>query len=169
MARRCFRPNLTSQSMHMMRRWALGHGKWWLDGKTGANKCFCQWCMCCMVCLEVADTGKNMLSPEWAERDRETITVSPADGCIHLLSNPSRVNGIKSKGMRVKCNAKALVSCNNYASYMITHSRLQNGPAKGEVQWSPCALQHPHGPGPWFGLGGAAPSCLQLRAVQEST
>ena len=25
---------------------ALGHGKWWLDGKTGSDKRFCQQCMC---------------------------------------------------------------------------------------------------------------------------
>ena len=27
---------------------APGHGKWWLDGKTGADKRFCQRCMCCI-------------------------------------------------------------------------------------------------------------------------
>ena len=25
---------------------APGHGKWWLDGKTGSDKRFCQQCMC---------------------------------------------------------------------------------------------------------------------------
>jgi hypothetical protein len=41
---------------------APGHGKWWLDGKTGADKRFCQRCMCCIDCPEVEDSGKNMLS-----------------------------------------------------------------------------------------------------------
>ncbi len=96
---------------------APGHGKWWLDGKTGADKRFCQWCMCCIYCPEVEDSGKNMLSAKWVERDRETIAVSPADECVCLLSDPSRVNGIKSEGMRAKRDRKALVSRNDYSSY----------------------------------------------------
>ena len=36
-----------------------------------------------------------------------------------MLSNPSRVNGIKSEGMQAKCDAKALVSCNDHMSYMV--------------------------------------------------
>ena len=43
--------------------------------------------------------------------------MSPADECVHLLSNPSRVNGVKSEGMRAKRDRKALVSHNNYSSY----------------------------------------------------
>ena len=41
------------------------------------------------------------------------------DGCVRLLSNPSRVNGIKSEGMQVKRDAKALVSRNDHASYTV--------------------------------------------------
>jgi len=59
----------------------------------------------------------NMLSAKWVERDGETIALSPADECVSFLSHPSRVNGIKSKSMRAKHDIKALVSCNNYASY----------------------------------------------------
>ncbi len=58
-----------------------------------------------------------MLSAKWVERDEETIAVSPADECVRLLSNPSRVNGIKSEGMRAKRDRKALVSRNDYSSY----------------------------------------------------
>jgi hypothetical protein len=30
---------------------APGHGKWWLDGKTGPDKRYCQQCMCCILTL----------------------------------------------------------------------------------------------------------------------
>jgi hypothetical protein len=96
---------------------ALGHGKWWLDGKMGANERYRQQCMCCIVMPEAANSGKNMLSTKWVERDGETVAVSPADKCVCLLRNPARVNGIKSKSIRAKCKGKVLVSCNNYASY----------------------------------------------------
>ena len=96
---------------------APGHGKWWLDGKTGADKRYCQRCMCCIICPQVEDSEKNMLSAKWVERDGETIAVSPADECVRLLSHPSRVNGIKSEGMRAKRENKVLVSRNEYASY----------------------------------------------------
>jgi hypothetical protein len=65
----------------------------------------------------VEDSGKNMLSAKWVKHDGEIVSVSPADKCVHLLSNPSRVNGIKSEGMWVKCDSKALVSCNDFTSY----------------------------------------------------
>ena len=85
---------------------APGHGKWWLDGKMRANKCYCQQCMCCIMMPEVVDSSKNMLLAKWVECGGETIVVSPADKCVHLLSNPARVNGIKSKDMRVKSKGK---------------------------------------------------------------
>jgi hypothetical protein len=90
--------------------------------------------MCCIVYPEVEDSGKNMLSAKWVERDRETIAVSPADECVCLRSNPSRVIGIKSKGMRAKRDRKALVLRNNYASYdggCSAHPGLQGCPDKG--------------------------------------
>ncbi len=40
---------------------ALGHGKWWLDGKMGADKHYCQQCMCCIVTPGAADSNKNIL------------------------------------------------------------------------------------------------------------
>jgi hypothetical protein len=43
--------------------------------------------------------------------------MSPADKCICLLSNPTCLNGIKSKGMRSKCKGRALVMRNDYMTY----------------------------------------------------
>ncbi len=148
------------------------HGKWWLDGKTGANKRYCQQCMCWIVTPGAVNSDKNMLLAKWVERDGEIFTVSPADKCVCLLSNPARVNGIKSEGMQAKQEGKALVSSQLRELHnggCPTHSRLQGGPAKGAIQRSPCALQHPHGPGPWLGLGGTASDCLRLWAMQRST
>jgi hypothetical protein len=34
---------------------APGHGKWWLDGKTGSNQCSCQQCMCYILMPETAN------------------------------------------------------------------------------------------------------------------
>jgi hypothetical protein len=81
---------------------APGHGKWWLDGKTGSDKRYCQQCMCCILTPEMAQGGRQMLSAKWIECGGINIAVSPADECIHLLSDPTRLNGIKSKGMRAK-------------------------------------------------------------------
>jgi hypothetical protein len=58
-----------------------------------------------------------MLLAKWVERDEETVAVSPADKCVRLLSDPARVNGVKSEGMWAKQEGKALVSCNDYKSY----------------------------------------------------
>jgi hypothetical protein len=96
---------------------APGHGKWWLDGKTGSNKRYCQQCMCCILTPETAHGRRQMLSAKWIERDGITVAVSPADKCIHLLSNPTRLNGIKSKGMQSKRKGRALVMRNNYMTY----------------------------------------------------
>jgi hypothetical protein len=49
-----------------------------------------------------------------------TPTVSLADKCVCLLSNPACMNGIKSKGMQAKCKGRALVMCNNYMTYIMT-------------------------------------------------
>jgi hypothetical protein len=96
---------------------ALGHGKWWLDGKTGSNKCYCQQCMCCILTPEMAQGGRQMLSARWIEHDGINIAVSPADECIHLLSDPTRLNGIKSESMQAKREGRALVMQNNYMTY----------------------------------------------------
>jgi hypothetical protein len=66
-----------------------GHGKLWLDGKTGSDKRYCQQCMCCILTPEAANGRRQMLSAKCIERDGITVAVSPADKCIHLLSNPT--------------------------------------------------------------------------------
>jgi hypothetical protein len=58
-----------------------------------------------------------MLSAKWIERNGINISVSPADECICLLSDPTCLNGIKSKGMRAKLDGRVLVVQNNYMTY----------------------------------------------------
>ncbi len=48
---------------------APGHGKWWLDRKTGSDKQFCQQCMCSIVMPETPKSGNQMLSAKWIERE----------------------------------------------------------------------------------------------------
>ena len=38
------------------------HGKWWLDGKTGRNKRFCQHCMCAILTLEEENSSGGICS-----------------------------------------------------------------------------------------------------------
>jgi hypothetical protein len=38
---------------------APGHGNWWLDGKTGSNKHYCQQCICAINTPEEPDGGKK--------------------------------------------------------------------------------------------------------------
>ena len=45
------------------------------------------------------------------------VAVSPAAECVRMLSDPSRINGIKSKGMRTKQEGTALVERNDYVVY----------------------------------------------------
>ncbi len=96
---------------------APGHGKWWLDGKMGSDKHYCQQCMCCILTPEMAQGGRQMLSAKWIEHNGINIAVSPADECVRLLSDPRRLNGIKSKGMRAKREGRVLVVQNNYMNY----------------------------------------------------
>ncbi len=96
---------------------APGHGKWWLDGKIGSDKRYCQQCMCCILTPEMAQGGRQMLSAKWIERDGINIAVSPSDECVHLLSDPTCLNGIKREGMWAKCKGRALVVQNNYMTY----------------------------------------------------
>ncbi len=95
-------------------------GKWWLDGKTGSDKHYCQQCMCCILVPKTAHGGRQMLSAKWIEHNGITVAVSPADECICLLSNPACLNGIKSKGMRSKRKGRALVMHNEYMTYTMT-------------------------------------------------
>jgi hypothetical protein len=73
--------------------------------------------MCCILTPEMAKVGRQMLSAKWIECNGINISVSPADECIHLLSDPTRLNGIKSKGMRAKRDGRELVVQNNYMTY----------------------------------------------------
>ena len=43
---------------------APGHGKWWLDGKTGSNKRFCQQCMSSVVTPKEDNRGKQKMLKE---------------------------------------------------------------------------------------------------------
>jgi hypothetical protein len=81
---------------------ALGRGKWWLDGKTGSNKGYCQQCICAINTLEEADGGKKMMSAKWVDWNGVVVAVSPAAKCVWMLSDPSHINGIKSEGIRAR-------------------------------------------------------------------
>ncbi len=94
-----------------------GHGKWWLHGKTGSDKSFCQQCMCASETPEEENSRWNMLSVKWEETIGVSIVVSPAAECVRMLSDPSQINGIKRKGMRAKQEGTALVKRNDYATY----------------------------------------------------
>jgi hypothetical protein len=79
-----------------------GHGKWWLDGKTGSDKRFCQQCMCSIITPEVTDSVKHMQSAKKIDPGGLLVAVSPAAEYVHLLSDSTRLNGIKSEGMQAK-------------------------------------------------------------------
>jgi hypothetical protein len=96
---------------------APGHGKWWLDGKTGSDKRYCQQCMCSGITPEAEDSGKQMLNAKWIDRGGDLVAVSPAAECVRILSDPARINGIKSEGVRAKREGKALVEQNTYECY----------------------------------------------------
>ena len=50
------------------------------------------------------------VNAKWIDRGGgDDVAVSPAAECVRLLSDPARVSGIKSEGMRSKREAKALV------------------------------------------------------------
>ncbi len=48
---------------------APGHRNWWLDGKTGSNKCYCQQCMCSIITPEEADSREKMISAKWIDHN----------------------------------------------------------------------------------------------------
>jgi hypothetical protein len=132
-----------------------GHGKWWLNRKTGMDKRYCQQSMCSIITPKEENIGKQkMLNAKWIDRGGgDAVSVSPAAECVRLLSDPACESGIKSKGMRAKRETKVLVECNDYASYTMDNvpppAGLQGDPAEGQLQRSTCTLQHPHGSGPW--------------------
>jgi hypothetical protein len=96
---------------------APGHGKWWLDGKTGSDKHYYQQCIRSIITPEVVDSGKYMFSAMWRDCSGVLVAVSPAAECICMLSNTAHIKGIKSMGMQASCKRNALVECNNYEWY----------------------------------------------------
>jgi hypothetical protein len=58
-----------------------------------------------------------MLNAKWIDHGGELVAVSPAAKCVRMLSDPSRINGIKSEGMRARREGKALVEQNTYECY----------------------------------------------------
>jgi hypothetical protein len=96
---------------------APGHGKWWLDGKTGSNKHYCQQCMCAINTPKEANSGKKMMSAKWVNQNGVAVAVSPAAECVRMLSDLSRINGIKIKGIMAKQEGNVLVERNNYVAY----------------------------------------------------
>jgi hypothetical protein len=61
---------------------------------------------------------QKMLNAKWNDRGGgDDIAVSPAAKCVCLLSDLVHVSSIKSEGMWSKRKAKALVECNDYATY----------------------------------------------------
>ncbi len=73
--------------------------------------------MCSNITPEVEDSGKQMLNAKWIDHYGELVAVSPTTECIWMLSNPSRINSIKSKGMRAHHEGKVLVEQNTYECY----------------------------------------------------
>jgi hypothetical protein len=71
------------------------HGKWWLDGKTSSDKWHCQRAMCMIYSPEATNSGREIQAAKWIEQGGASIAVSPAEECVCLLNNPTRINGIK--------------------------------------------------------------------------
>jgi hypothetical protein len=73
--------------------------------------------MCSIITPEATDSVKHIQSAKWIICGRLLGAVSPAAECICLLSDPTRLNGIKSEGMQTKQEGKALVERNTFKSY----------------------------------------------------
>ena len=73
--------------------------------------------MCSIITPEAEDSGKQMLNAKWNDHVGELVAVSPTAECVQMLSDASWINGIKSEGMRVHCEGKALVEQNTYKCY----------------------------------------------------
>jgi hypothetical protein len=76
--------------------------------------------MCSIVTpeAEVTNGVRPMHSAKWiVGRDGASVKVSPAAECVRMLSDPARINGIKSEGMRAKREGQALVERNDYGTY----------------------------------------------------
>jgi hypothetical protein len=73
--------------------------------------------MCSVVTPEEVTANRQMFSVKWIEQNKESIPVSPAAECVHVLGDPTCINGIKSKGIQASCKGKVLVERNGYATY----------------------------------------------------
>jgi hypothetical protein len=58
-----------------------------------------------------------MLSAKWIERNGIIVAMSLADKCVRLLSNSTRLNSIKSKGMWAKRKGRVLAMRNDYMTF----------------------------------------------------
>ena len=96
---------------------APGHGKWWLDGKTGFDKGYLKRKMCAIVTPEAQEGPKRMQPAKWVQVGSEVKAASPAVECVRLLQDPERLHGVKSEGMRAKREGEALVERNDYDVY----------------------------------------------------
>ena len=99
---------------------APGHGKWWLDGKTGFDKGYLKRKMCAIVTLEAQEGKRRMQPAKWIQVGSEVKAASPAVECVRLLQDPERVHGVKSEGMRAKREGEALVERNDYDVFSMT-------------------------------------------------
>ena len=137
---------------------APGHGKWWLDGKMGSNKRHCQRATCMVYSPEATNSGQEIQAAKCIELGGESIAVSPAEECVHLLSNPTRINGIKSEGIQASREGKAQVERNDYEAYKMeevpnipnymvvltkdkfngirAHYNIQTDPNLGIIRWA---------------------------------
>ena len=58
--------------------------------------------MCVINTPVELDGGKKMMSAKWVDQNGVVVAVSPAAEWVRMLSDPSHINMIKSKGMRAK-------------------------------------------------------------------
>ena len=78
-----------------------GHGKWWLDGKTRFDKALPSG-VHVLYCHSIG-SGQGQ-----GDHNGALIPISPTAECICMLSNPMRINGIKSKGMQASREGKGV-------------------------------------------------------------
>jgi hypothetical protein len=56
--------------------------------------------MCTVVTPKEMIGVRQVLSAKWIDYNGGVVAVSPTTKCIHMLSDPSHTNGIKSEGVR---------------------------------------------------------------------
>ena len=106
---------------------APGHGKWWLDGKTGFDKGYLKRKMCAIVTPEAQEGAKRMQPAKWLQVGSEVKAASPAVECVRLLQDPERVDGVKSEGMRAKREGEVLVEREAPPRHLGTCAVLRHG------------------------------------------